>query len=40
MFRIYDVEEVDDDDWKMVETKGNQLVVNGQPFYVNGFNTY
>ncbi|XWS35429.1 hypothetical protein CRYUN_Cryun21dG0125300 [Craigia yunnanensis] len=37
---IYDVEEVEDDDWKMVETKGNQFVVNGQPFYVNGFNTY
>ncbi|KAK9033102.1 hypothetical protein V6N11_018140 [Hibiscus sabdariffa] len=24
----------------MVETKGNQFIVNGQPFYVNGFNTY
>ena len=24
----------------MVETKQNQFVVDGQPFYVNGFNTY
>ncbi|XP_022722492.1 mannan endo-1,4-beta-mannosidase 6-like isoform X2 [Durio zibethinus] len=38
--RIYDKEHVEDDDWQMVETKGNQFVVNGQPFYVNGFNTY
>ncbi|TYJ15220.1 hypothetical protein E1A91_A10G169600v1 [Gossypium mustelinum] len=39
---MYDVEEVadDDDDWQMVQAKGNQFVVNGQPFYVNGFNTY
>ncbi|KAA3479936.1 mannan endo-1,4-beta-mannosidase 6-like [Gossypium australe] len=37
-----DVEEVgdDDDDWQMVQAKGNQFVNNGQPFYVNGFNTY
>ncbi|XP_022761384.1 mannan endo-1,4-beta-mannosidase 6-like isoform X2 [Durio zibethinus] len=38
--RIYNVEDVEGDDWQMVETKGNQFVVNGQPFYVNGFNTY
>ncbi|KAG8481435.1 hypothetical protein CXB51_026225 [Gossypium anomalum] len=39
---MYDVEEVgdDDDDWQMVQAKGSQFVVNGQPFYVNGFNTY
>ncbi|KAE8694989.1 Mannan endo-1,4-beta-mannosidase 6 [Hibiscus syriacus] len=38
---MYNVEELeDDDDWQMVQTKGNQFVVNGQPFYVNGFNTY
>jgi len=30
----------DDDDWKMVQKKGNQFVVNDKPFYVNGFNTY
>lgn len=41
MFRIHYMENVEDDDeWKMVETKGNQFVLNGQPFYVNGFNTY
>lgn len=40
MFRIYDLQVQDDDDWPMVEKKGNQFVVNGQPFYVNGFNTY
>ncbi|XVF84146.1 hypothetical protein PTKIN_Ptkin17bG0002300 [Pterospermum kingtungense] len=31
---------VGDDDWQMVGRKGNQFVVNDQPFYVNGFNTY
>ncbi|KAK6266441.1 hypothetical protein QUC31_017278 [Theobroma cacao] len=36
----YDVEDVGDQDWLMVERNGNQFVVNGQPFYVNGFNTY
>lgn len=30
----------DDDAWSMVETRQNQFVVDGQPFYVNGFNTY
>ncbi|XP_031265594.1 mannan endo-1,4-beta-mannosidase 6-like isoform X2 [Pistacia vera] len=38
--RIYGLQVKDDDDWPMVEKKGNQFVVNGQPFYVNGFNTY
>ncbi|CAH9101203.1 unnamed protein product [Cuscuta epithymum] len=29
------------EEWGMVETNGNgQFVLNGQPFYVNGFNTY
>ncbi|CAI9098610.1 OLC1v1035289C1 [Oldenlandia corymbosa var. corymbosa] len=27
-------------DWAMAQRKGNQFLVNGQPFYVNGFNTY
>ncbi|XWS09521.1 hypothetical protein CRYUN_Cryun40dG0091800 [Craigia yunnanensis] len=37
---IHDMEDVEDDDWQRVETKGNQFIVNGQPFYINGFNTY
>ncbi|XP_057971190.1 mannan endo-1,4-beta-mannosidase 6 isoform X2 [Malania oleifera] len=31
---------MEDDAWLMVEKKGSQFVVNDQPFYVNGFNTY
>ncbi|KAK7847321.1 mannan endo-1 [Quercus suber] len=31
---------MEDDPWLMVQKKGNQFVVNDQPFYVNGFNTY
>lgn len=31
---------MEDDAWTMVGKKGNQFVVNDQPFYVNGFNTY
>lgn len=31
---------IDDDAWQMVERKGSQFIVNDQPFYVNGFNTY
>uniref|UniRef100_A0A5B7A9E2 mannan endo-1,4-beta-mannosidase n=2 Tax=Davidia involucrata TaxID=16924 RepID=A0A5B7A9E2_DAVIN len=31
---------MEDDAWTMVQKKGKQFVVNGQPFYVNGFNTY
>uniref|UniRef100_A0A1D1ZLV8 mannan endo-1,4-beta-mannosidase n=1 Tax=Anthurium amnicola TaxID=1678845 RepID=A0A1D1ZLV8_9ARAE len=27
-------------DWNMVEKEGNQFVVDGQPFYFSGFNTY
>ncbi|XP_068668212.1 mannan endo-1,4-beta-mannosidase 6 isoform X2 [Aristolochia californica] len=27
-------------EWGMVGKKGNQFVINDQPFYVNGFNTY
>ncbi|KAJ4832550.1 Mannan endo-1,4-beta-mannosidase 6, partial [Turnera subulata] len=30
----------EDSSWQMVGKKGNQFVVNDQPFYVNGFNTY
>lgn len=31
---------MDEDTWSMVQKNGNQFVLNGQPFYVNGFNTY
>ncbi|KAI7997854.1 Mannan endo-1,4-beta-mannosidase 6 [Camellia lanceoleosa] len=31
---------MEDDQWTMVQKKGSQFVVNYQPFYVNGFNTY
>lgn len=31
---------MEDEEWAMVQKKGNQFVVNDQPFYVNGFNTY
>lgn len=31
---------MEEDEWQMVQKKGNQFVVNDQPFYVNGFNTY
>lgn len=31
---------MEDDQWSMVEKNGNQFLVNGHPFYVNGFNTY
>ncbi|KAI8559531.1 hypothetical protein RHMOL_Rhmol04G0180800 [Rhododendron molle] len=37
---IYEEGEMEDEAWTMVQTMGNQFVVNGQPFYVNGFNTY
>lgn len=40
MCRIYDLQVREDDDWQMVQKQGNQFVVNDQPFYVNGFNTY
>lgn len=40
MCRIYEEGEMEDEAWSMVQTKGNQFVVNGQSFYVNGFNTY
>lgn len=30
----------EDENWVMVEKNGNQFAINGQPFYVNGFNTY
>ncbi|WOK95881.1 mannan endo-1,4-beta-mannosidase 6-like [Canna indica] len=31
---------VEDEEWGMVERRGNQFVLGSQPFYVNGFNTY
>ncbi|KAJ4972366.1 hypothetical protein NE237_005465 [Protea cynaroides] len=37
---IYELGDTDGDEWRMVEKKGHQFVVNNQPFYVNGFNTY
>lgn len=40
MFRIYQFTDMEGDEWQMVGKKGNQFVVNNQPFYVNGFNTY
>lgn len=36
----YDVLNVDEEAWSMVQREGKQFVVDGQPFYVNGFNTY
>ncbi|KAJ9543263.1 hypothetical protein OSB04_022970 [Centaurea solstitialis] len=38
--RIDDMDEMEDDSWEMVKKSGNQFVVDDQPFYVNGFNTY
>jgi hypothetical protein len=40
MFRAYELNDVGEDEWQMVARKGNQFVINDQPFYVNGFNTY
>ncbi|KAA8517555.1 hypothetical protein F0562_017815 [Nyssa sinensis] len=37
---IYELGDMEDDTWTMVQKNGNQFVVNDQPFYVNGFNTY
>uniref|UniRef100_A0A803L3J4 mannan endo-1,4-beta-mannosidase n=1 Tax=Chenopodium quinoa TaxID=63459 RepID=A0A803L3J4_CHEQI len=31
---------LDENAWTMVERKGSQFIVNGKPFYFNGFNTY
>lgn len=40
MFRVNGLRNTEDEPWTMVEKKGNQFIVDGQPFYVNGFNTY
>ncbi|KAL9374546.1 hypothetical protein Peur_034166 [Populus x canadensis] len=37
---VYELNDVEEDEWLMVAKKGNQFVINDQPFYVNGFNTY
>ncbi|KAK4253412.1 hypothetical protein QN277_010725 [Acacia crassicarpa] len=37
---VSEMEEVEEEEWEMVQKKGNQFVVNDEPFYVNGFNTY
>ncbi|XP_054781013.1 mannan endo-1,4-beta-mannosidase 6 isoform X2 [Prosopis cineraria] len=36
---VSEMEDVEEE-WEMVQKKGNQFVVNDKPFYVNGFNTY
>lgn len=41
LFRIDEFGEIREvESWEMVQKKGNQFVLNDQPFYVNGFNTY
>ncbi|OAY44672.1 mannan endo-1,4-beta-mannosidase 6 [Manihot esculenta] len=37
---IYQMNDMEEDAWEMVQKKGTQFVVDDQPFYVNGFNTY
>ncbi|XXG40047.1 hypothetical protein AAC387_Pa01g0855 [Persea americana] len=37
---IHEMGDLGGDGWAMVVRKGNQFMVNDQPFYVNGFNTY
>ncbi|CAK7343526.1 unnamed protein product [Dovyalis caffra] len=37
---VYELKDVEEDEWEMVAKKGNQFVINDRPFYVNGFNTY
>lgn len=39
MIRTDEVD-LEDDTWQMVQKKGNQFVIDDQPFYINGFNTY
>ncbi|QHO39285.1 Mannan endo-1,4-beta-mannosidase [Arachis hypogaea] len=34
------VGEMEEDEWEMVQKRGNQFVLNEKPFYINGFNTY
>ncbi|KAJ8434242.1 hypothetical protein Cgig2_010452 [Carnegiea gigantea] len=31
---------LEEEAWTMVGKKGNQFILNGKPFYFNGFNTY
>ncbi|KAG6744399.1 hypothetical protein POTOM_053119 [Populus tomentosa] len=37
---VYELNDVEEDEWLMVAKKGNQFVINDRPFYVNGFNTH
>ncbi|XP_034692833.1 mannan endo-1,4-beta-mannosidase 6-like [Vitis riparia] len=39
-YGVYEMGDLGDEPWTMVQKKGNQFVVNDKPFYVNGFNTY
>ncbi|KAG6643587.1 mannan endo-1,4-beta-mannosidase 6-like [Carya illinoinensis] len=39
-YGINELGSMEDNAWQMVGKKGNQFVVNDQPFYLNGFNTY
>lgn len=36
----FDDHEMGDEEWGMVQKRGTQFIVNGEPFYVSGFNTY
>lgn len=38
--RTHSFDGMEDEEWGMVQKKGNQFVVGGQPFYFSGFNTY
>lgn len=39
-YGINEMADMDENAWTMVQRQGKQFVVNNQPFYVNGFNTY
>src|SRR4051812_36394805 len=33
-------DEMGGEEWGMVQKRGTQFILNGQPFYASGFNTY